>query len=173
MFKHAEFSPCRAYRYLLWRRWDANKKQLFFVGLNPSTADELQDDPTIRRVVGYARAWGFGGIIMGNLFALRSTDPAVLDKAPEPVGPQNDLHLCEQTNLCALTVCGWGNRGLLHDRATEVLQMLREPHYLDLTNAGQPKHPLYLRGDLKPQPLSVRNVVRSIGGKDAATRKGR
>ncbi len=78
MKSDAELSKCRAYRYALWRTWDESKPFAMFVGLNPSTADELEDDPTIRRCINFSKLWGYGGLCMVNLFAYRATDPTAL-----------------------------------------------------------------------------------------------
>jgi hypothetical protein len=89
----AVFSTCRRYRYVLRRIWDRSTPPAMFVGLNPSTADEVKDDPTVRRCIGYAKRWGFGGLIMTNIFAFRSTDPNALVELDDPVGPRNDAWL--------------------------------------------------------------------------------
>jgi hypothetical protein len=93
MHHSAISSPCRTYRYSLFRVWNPKFPSVMFVGLNPSTADEQEDDPTVRRCVGFARKWNFGGLILVNLFAYRSTDPAGLLEAEDPVGPGNDKHI--------------------------------------------------------------------------------
>ena len=112
----AKFSPCRTWRYLLWRTWGDPDRRAMFVGLNPSTADETQDDPTVRRCLGFARAWGFGGLMMTNLFGLRSTDPRGLLAVDDPVGPGNDAAILAQARRCPLVVLAWGNHGRLDDR---------------------------------------------------------
>src|SRR5262245_38555366 len=93
MLRSAVFSPCRKYRYSLTRIWDAERPNVMFVGLNPSTADDQVDDPTVRRCIGFARKWRFGGMIIVNLFAYRSTDPNRLQEILDPVGPENDEHI--------------------------------------------------------------------------------
>lgn len=89
----AHLSACGAYRYALRRTWDPARPAALFVGLNPSTADAERDDPTTRRCVRFARDWGFGGLLVGNLFAYRATRPRDLRAAAEPVGPENDWWL--------------------------------------------------------------------------------
>src|SRR5271157_168450 len=89
----ATFSLCRTWRYKLWRRWSAAVPMVTFIGLNPSTADEINDDPTVRRCLGFARRWGFGGMSMLNVFAYRSTNPRALRAATDPVGPRNGAAL--------------------------------------------------------------------------------
>jgi hypothetical protein len=149
----AKFSPCRKYRYRLWRHWDALRpRRVAFVMLNPSTADETKLDPTLRRCLGFAQAWGYGGFEIVNLFALRSTDPAALRGHADPVGPENDAALLDAAIDCNLLICGWGVHGTLLDRARLTEQLLGgvDLHALRLTQAGAPGHPLYLPADLKP-----------------------
>lgn len=116
--------------------------------LNPSTATEARDDPTIARCVGRARALGFGGIAVGNLFAFRATDPQALRRAPNPLGASADAALLAAMQDAAQIVCAWGNHGALHGRGAQVLDLLRatgQPlRHLGLTAQGQPRHPLYM-----------------------------
>jgi len=122
--------------------------------LNPSTADERILDPTVRRCVGYAMAWGFGSIEIVNLFALRSTDPSELYHADDPVGPDNDLAVLWCASCCSIAVAAWGTHGQHLDRGREVVELLKGKaalKYLRLTKSGEPNHPLYLPKDLKPR----------------------
>ncbi len=146
----AEFSPDRIHRYSLWRIWDRGKPYAAFVGLNPSTADEQKNDPTVRRCINYARDWGYGGLIMLNIFAYRSTDPGNLYSASDPVGPENDSFIGTVSSRAGITVAAWGNHGEFLSRGREVMTLLKDPQCLKLTKAGCPGHPLYLRKDLKP-----------------------
>ena len=143
----AKLSQCCAYRYTLIRTWDESGPAVMFIGLNPSIADAKIDDPTVRRCVGFARSWGFGKLILTNLFALRSTDPTVLENVPDPVGPDNDHWIAKSSLLADLTVVAWGIHGGLHDRDQEVLTRLQEPYCLGKTKSGAPRHPLYLPAD--------------------------
>jgi hypothetical protein len=115
-----------------------------FVGLNPSTADAMHDDPTVRRCIGFARAWGFGKMILTNLFAFRSTNPAGLGDVSDPIGPENDRWIEMGSQIASLTVVSWGVHGRLLDRDRAVLAMLRDPHCLGKTKIGAPRHPLYM-----------------------------
>jgi len=147
----AIFSPCRAYRYSLWRIWSDVMPVVGFIGLNPSTADETVNDPTIRRCMRFAKDWGYGGLIMLNLFAFRSTDPKGLRTVDDPVGPENDGHLCTQSEMCAKMIAAWGIHGAYLDRGAQVQQMLSgNLWHLGLTKDGFPRHPLYLRADIEP-----------------------
>lgn len=155
----ALLSPCRTYRYAL-RRWWAQTGYVRFIMLNPSTADARVDDPTIRRCVGFARAWGYGGIVVHNLFALRATDPRELAAHPDPIGPDNDRQLRgvgEGAMHCDLTVCAWGAHRMAARRGPDVLALLwaagETPHHLGLTASGAPRHPLYLPGASVPVPF--------------------
>ena len=145
----AILSPCRTYRYSLTREWGSGIAVLF-VGLNPSTADETSDDPTIRRCIGFAREWGYARLHMANLFAFRSTDPSGMKNASDPIGPENDMHLLALANDSALTVAAWGTHGTFGGRHSTVRKMLPRLHYLRLTKDGHPGHPLYLPKSLRP-----------------------
>lgn len=150
----AVFSPCRTWRYTLARMWlPSAKGTCLFVGLNPSTADETKDDPTVRRMIRFAMDWGYGGVTVCNIFALRSTDPRKLHDVLRwhAVGPDNDEHLAREAARHELVVAAWGNHGRLHGRGDEVEVILRasgEVFALGVNASGQPKHPLYVRADV-------------------------
>jgi hypothetical protein len=148
----AVLSPCGGYRYELRRMW-SDGPVCGWIMLNPSTADAERDDPTIRRCMGFARSWGFTGIVVRNLYALRATDSRELRAHRCPVGEDNDVYLMDST-ADAITVCAWGAHG---DRGDAVLNALADAganlHYLALTQAGKPRHPLYLPADLTPIPF--------------------
>lgn len=121
------------------------------IGLNPSTADEVIDDPTLRRCTGYASAWGFGSLYVCNLFAYRATNPRVLRTCSDPVGPENDRWIARVENLADLVLAGWGNEGNYLGRDQSVLKGLSKPVYCLAKNQnGAPKHPLYCRKDIQP-----------------------
>lgn len=153
MSRGAVLSDCGTYRYELTRRWNCTQGRVGWVMLNPSTADSEVDDPTIRRCVAFARAWGYGGIVVRNLFALRATDPRELRSHPEPVGQFNDQYL-KRCSDDALTVAAWGAYGGLNDRAAAAVAVLRfygtNLHHLGLTKGGHPRHPLYLPASATP-----------------------
>lgn len=150
----ATFSPCRRWRYSLERIWGPGQL-VNVIGLNPSVADESINDPTIRRCIGFARAWGYDGLIMTNLFGLRSTDPRGL-RTDDPVGPDNDRHLVESAQRAGLVIGAWGMNGGYLSRSVAVCSLLHEAgvtlHCLGETADGQPRHPLYLRADARPRP---------------------
>lgn len=151
----AVFSDDREYRYRLWRTWDTSKPTAAFLMLNPSTADETSLDPTCRRCKGYAQDWGFGTLLVGNIFALRSTDPDGLYDHPDPVGPENDDHLRQSAREADIVVAAWGHHGGYQDRGPEVVRMLDcGLTALDTTQAGHPAHPLYQPGDADPHPFT-------------------
>ena len=148
--------PDRRFRYALWRIWKPTDDKLFFIGLNPSTANDIKDDPTIRRVIGFAKSWGFGGLFVGNLFSLVSANPDVLWFTPytEQVNGANDTALKRMQELSTKVMVGWGNEGRnAGTKPDEVLALLGEPVFcLKTTMTGEPTHPLYqpLFGQLVP-----------------------
>lgn len=151
MLRTAKFSPCRTWRYSLSRIWSSKLPPVLFIGLNPSTADETLDDPTIRRCMRFAKSWGYGGIHMANIFAFRATKPEDMKAAVDPVGPDNDLVIAELVKGCPLAIAAWGVHGAFGDRWRIVAAMIPELHCLGLTKDGHPKHPLYLKADTKPE----------------------
>ena len=159
-------SPCGHYRWWLRRQWHTGKPTLVFVGLNPSWADGRRDDPTLRRLLGFADRWGYGALEVVNLFARISASPALLRRAADPVGEANDRWLRRALGGSAVEVpaaiwLGWGNQGAWRGRDGQVLQLLqasaagREPQLLcvGFTAAGQPRHPLYVAAATPPQRL--------------------
>ena len=159
MHRSAIISECQRYRYALRREWQADLPGILFVALNPSTADGEYDDPTVRRCVGFAKSWGFGKLVIANLFALRSTHPSSLLHDEDPIGPQNDWWLTQLSARFSLTIAAWGVHGALKQRAAEVLPKLHNVHHLGLTNAGHPKHPLYLPKTARPIPLGAIEIA--------------
>ena len=154
-----EFSPCRTWRYTLRHTWaglfDGLERAIVWIGLNPSTADENQLDPTLRRIRGYSMAWGYNTFYMLNLFAYRATDPQAMRRAADPVGPENDRWILETAAKADLVMCAWGRHGLFLDRQRHMLALLDgfNLQCLEKTADGIPKHPLYLKGDLLPIPM--------------------
>jgi hypothetical protein len=148
----AEFSSDRVHRYALWRTWDEKKGIAMFIGLNPSTADEIKNDPTVSRCINYAKRWGFGGMIMSNIFACRATDPKVMKGAEDPVGSKNDQWLLKLAKEASLILAVWGNHAEFMARGKAVMSLLKgtELHCLAMNKTGHPKHPLYCSGSLKP-----------------------
>lgn len=120
-----------------------------FVGLNPSTANELQDDPTITRVKRFAAQWGYGGVYMMNLFAYVTPYPEELKKVIDPVG-SNDIWLRKISAKCDKIVFAWGAFKGAKDRAEEVIKKFPGSYALVINNDGSPKHPLYVRKDQRP-----------------------
>ena len=153
MHRTAIFSQCKKYRYVLTREWSADLPSVLFVALNPSTADATIDDPTVRRCVAFARDWGYGGLLIANLFAFRSPDPRKLTSTHDPIGPRNDWWLTRLSSQSAITIAAWGVHGSISNRAHAVLPKLRNVHHLGLTREGHPRHPLYLSGATRPARL--------------------
>jgi hypothetical protein len=148
----AAFSACRRWRYLLWRRWDETRPVANFLMLNPSTADEVKLDPSCTRARRYAERWGYGALIVTNLFGWRATDPDEMKAAKDPVGRGNDRAILAAAREAALVVCAWGNHGAHLGRSTRVRELLggTKLHLLRLNGNGEPAHPLYLPGSLEP-----------------------
>jgi hypothetical protein len=138
----AQFSTCRQYRYALWRIWDESAGLVMFIGLNPSTAKEDKNDPTIERITGIVRHWGYGGFYMMNLFAIVSSKPEVLKTHPDPLG-DNDGWIEKIAPKCRMVVFAWGNFKEARERAEAMEAMFPNAHALYINKNGSPKHPLY------------------------------
>lgn len=155
MLCSAELSGCRLYRYRLTRIWTGDEngpRMVNFVMLNPSTADDLQDDPTIRRCIRFAKDWGYDGLHVTNLYALRATDPRRLKEVDDPYGIQNSAHLTSVAARAARVVVAWGNRAPMDFSlgvAISLRRISREGviYCLGITKKGQPVHPLYQPAD--------------------------
>jgi hypothetical protein len=145
----ATFSKCGQYRYALRRRW-ADCPTVLFVMLNPSTADSEHDDPTIRRCIGFAKSWGYGGLLVANLFSYCTSSPTLLKAANNPIGKKNDEWLRRLHCEAIMTVAAWGNHGRYLDRGLIVREYIRGHYVLGLTNLDEPRHPLYLRSGVRP-----------------------
>jgi hypothetical protein len=156
----AQFSsdPKRIYRYALWRIWDETLPLVMFIGLNPSTADEVQDDPTISACIRQAQSWKkYGGIVMANLFAYRDTKQASIWLHPDPVGPENDKWLAKLATDTRDVVAAWGNEGTWRNRSANVARMIPNLHCLKINKSGEPHHPLYLPSNIKMIPYARPN----------------
>jgi hypothetical protein len=173
----AVFSPCGLYRYTLERAWAQLPRYVLWIMHNPSTADAAKNDATIRRCIGYARAWGYTGILVGNLYAWRSTSPRALYKIADPIGPENEQHVRGLVRRASLVVCAWGEAGPHSLARFNVLQLLRpgadrgglapiEPHVLRLnTTNAEPSHPLRLAKSLEPKRWGIfDNMGNGYGG---------
>jgi hypothetical protein len=150
----AVYSDCERYRYSLTRVWDETAPRALFVMLNPSTATEVQNDPTVERCERRARALGFGGFRVCNIFAWRETDPAKMRKVADPVGPGNDAAIMEACGWADQIVAAWGTHGAHLSRGPEVERLIRATgrplHHLGLSKDGHPKHPLYISYATQP-----------------------
>ena len=147
----AAFSECRNYRYALWRIWDNDLPKVMFIGLNPSTANENTDDPTIRRVVRFAKKWACGGVYMMNLFACVTPYPEQVKNWSDPIG-DNDRWLIDIAKVCnGQVVCAWGDFKVAKERAIEVKSMFFGRTWaLVINKNGTPRHPLYVNGNITP-----------------------
>jgi len=144
----AIYSDCGRYRYALTRIWDATGEKVLFVMLNPSTATERQNDPTVERCERRARALGFGSFRVCNIFAWRATDPKDMRRAQDPVGLENNAAILDGCDWADAIVCAWGTHGEHLGRGREVTSLMRGTGkpltHLGLSKAGHPKHPLYI-----------------------------
>ena len=152
----ATYSDCEIYRYALTRTWDDNGARVNFLMLNPSTATEVQNDPTVERCERRARALGFGAFRVTNIFALRATDPRDMRAAADPIGAGNDAAILEAADWATQVVCAWGTHGAHMGRGIAVEALLRPTGvpllHLGLSKAGHPKHPLYISYTTQPEP---------------------
>ena len=152
----ADYSACGLYRYSLWRDWGGDgARTILWIMLNPSRADHLgRNDPTIERCERRSAGWGFGRIVVVNLFALSSPYPKALRLAADPVGPDNDAVIARAADEASMILCGWGLHGALMGRAQGVRRLLAgsDLHCLGLTRSGEPAHPLYLPYERGPVP---------------------
>jgi len=144
----AVISPCRRYRYALWREWDKRAPQMLIIGLNPSTADEIEDDQTIKRCIGFAQREDCGKLVMLNLFAFRATEPRDMLAATDPIGPRNDamLRSYSRDERTAFAVAAWGTHAPAA-RVTKVLSIFPKLVCFGRNADRSPKHPLYLPRD--------------------------
>jgi hypothetical protein len=151
----AVYSDCERYRYLLTRIWDPGGRRALFIMLNPSTATEVQNDPTVERCERRARALGFGAFRVTNIFAWRDTDPARMRAAADPVGPGNDDAIAQSCGWADQIIAAWGAHGAHLGRGGEVAALLRAAGrpvwHLGLTRAGHPRHPLYIGYSRQPE----------------------
>jgi len=154
MQRDATFSECRTYRWTLSRWWENTLPPCVFIGLNPSTADETEDDPTIRRCIGFAKSWGMGGLMMLNAFAFLATDPKVMQAADDPIGDENDHAIAHQTYIASrrggIIIAAWGNH-CPDSRQKAICNLVNgNLQCLGKTQSGKPKHPLYIASKTKP-----------------------
>jgi hypothetical protein len=155
----AVYSECERYRYALTRVWDDTGDRVHFIMLNPSTATEVQNDPTVERCERRARTLGFGAFQVTNIFAWRDTDPRKMRAASDPVGPANDASIREGCAWADCNVAAWGTHGAHLDRGARVLALLAGAaaplHHLGLTKNGHPRHPLYVAYARQPEPWDL------------------
>ena len=153
---YCKFSICRRYRYTLEHVMLPDvpaQRAIMWIGLNPSTADEQQLDPTLRRIRDFSLRWGFTRFVMTNLFAFRATDPREMLKQANPEGLSNKSYLIQTALECDTIVAFGGTHGSHLSAGREIAPMLRNLQCLGHNKDGSPKHPLYVRADTKLVPL--------------------
>ena len=158
----AVFSDCRKYRYTLWRMWNEQMPIAMIIGLNPSTADQTRNDPTITRCINFASSWGYGGVCVTNLFGFRATAPTELKAHHDPIGKENDAWVHEMAKGAAITVAAWGNHGKFLNRSLKILLSLDQLHCIKINKSGEPAHPLYLKAELKPVPMILHQQAKQF-----------
>lgn len=160
----AVYSDCERYRYMLTREWDAAGRRALFIMLNPSTATEVQNDPTVERCERRARTLGFGSFRVTNIFAWRDTDPRAMRAAMDPVGAENDSAIRDSLPWADQVIAAWGSHGDHLARGAAVARLLSDTggavHHLGLTKAGHPKHPLYIGYAEQPRIWSPDEMAR-------------
>ena len=148
------YSADKRYRYSLTRCWNPTGPRVMFLMLNPSTATESQNDPTVERCERRARALGFGSFCVTNIFAWRDTDPALMRAATDPIGPLNDQYIVQNALSHDQIVCAWGAHGNHLGRSTQVRALIssvnRPLYHLGKTKSGEPRHPLYISYSQQP-----------------------
>jgi len=151
----AVFSDCERYRYSLTRVWEPSGERVLFIMLNPSTADEIKNDPTVERCERRARALGFGSFRVCNIFAFRATDPRVMRAETDPIGPENDAAILESCAWADRVICAWGTHGAHRNRGPQMADLVKQagisPYHLGLSKEGHPKHPLYIAYAQSPE----------------------
>jgi hypothetical protein len=158
VIKRATISPCGRYRYILERIWEETLPPLAMIGLNPSTADAFVDDRTVGRACAFAKREGAGGLLLGNLYAFRSTDPDALWTVDDPIGPENDVWLAQiaARSYPHPIVCAWGVNAKDAHVASVVDRLYKSGVRLvclGRTKGGAPRHPLYVKGDRPLEPF--------------------
>lgn len=154
MEKKAIISKDKIYRYKLSRTWDSTKPTILFIGLNPSIADENIDDPTITRCINFAKDWGYGTLLMANLFAFRSTYPKNIYLIDDPIGKDNDHYLLECVTQSDLIVACWGNNGTYMNREKVITELVPNLYCLQKNKNGTPHHPLRPPRNIHPVPFN-------------------
>ena len=149
----AYFSDCEKYRYALIRKFSDGPKTINFIMLNPSTADQFYNDPTISKCENRSLALGFNKMVITNLFAYRATDPNDMMAVEDPIGERNDIHILDNATKADTVVCAWGNGGQHRRRSDDIVKLLKKNkiklHALKINSSGEPSHPLYLSNKLE------------------------
>jgi hypothetical protein len=158
----AIFSEDYKYRYLLERDWSKGSSILFIL-LNPSTADADKLDPTLKRAYNIAKKYGYGKLVVVNIFAVRGSDPSVIKDIVDPIGELNNYYIKKYSKKADRIIIGWGNHGIYKNRSLEILKILKiyydKIYVLGINKSGEPKHPLYTKKNIK---LKKYNYLQNI-----------
>lgn len=154
--RNAAFSSDMNHRYTLWDWWDTSKEYAMFIGLNPSTADEIKNDPTVTRCINFSKRWGYGGFCMTNMFSYRATDPKEMKSQPEWELNHltNKFALKDISRKAGIVVACWGSHGEHLDGDSKVRRLIKKPMFcLGKTKKGLPRHPLYIKSNKQLEGL--------------------
>ena len=151
--KGAVFNSDRTHRYVLWRIWDVKMPKVLFIGLNPSTADEYEDDPTLKRVIQFAKDWGYGGVFMCNVFSFITPYPKELDTTI--LSLENMTWMNYYRKKSAEVVCAWGAHKEASQNARRLYRYIRKASALQMNRDGSPRHPLYVKAGIKRIPFVI------------------
>ena len=144
MEKNAVISDDGKYRYSLSRKWDKTKPEIMFIMLNPSTADDTVDDRTIKRIINFSKTWGYGGLLVGNIYAYRSSNPKLLRDVDDPIGPENEKYIRKMLQKVNTVVYAWGDNNKKGE-PDWLKNIVKAPLCIEISQQGNPRHPLMLK----------------------------
>jgi len=159
MKTNAIFSEDGSCRYLLSKQWGSKKEKILFIGLNPSHLKNGESNPTINRLVGFAKRWGFDGFYLCNLFSFCTPNPKELFSVQDPVGKDNDSYIVKYLSRSSICVLVYGNQGKRYERHNEILELIPQSYCIGVSKLKLPLHPLYLKYTNRPIPYAERNIL--------------
>ena len=155
MLRSAKFDEEHKHRYYLSRIWDDSHSKILFIGLNPSKADDVEDDNTVRRLITFSQSWGFGGFYIVNLYSFIATEPEDMirwyymrtNKMQRALFKQNMEYALRYARICSMTAFCWGAGIPNEEASTRYIRTFRDAYCFGHTKDGHPKHPLFLAGN--------------------------